>query len=191
MSGSRRRIWGEIWFSSCLQVGERETASRGNLHLSILCALYPVCICPISVGALPLSQMGRTDAAEAKTDQRRRTTFEQTQTYSLTRKFNFVATAQPPATTKEVQYRPLNRLVDKIRNCLSDKRRSFFAHPHIKQPVISLLPCSMRLHDCYIIKLTCQRLCPGLLLSQWAVVAGVNREEGSQAASRGLAAWLI
>ena len=107
------------------------------------------------------------------------------------RNFDFVATAQPPATTKEVQFRPLNRLVDKIRNCLSDKRRSFFAHPHIKQPVISLLPCSMRLHDCYIIKLTCQRLCPGLLLSQWAVVAGVNREEGSQAASRGLAAWLI
>ena len=43
-----------------------ETASRGNLHLSILCALSSVCICPISAGgfeALPLSQMGRTDAA--------------------------------------------------------------------------------------------------------------------------------
>ena len=37
-----------------------------------MCSLFSVCICPISAaagGALPLSQMGRTDAAaEVKTD---------------------------------------------------------------------------------------------------------------------------
>ena len=51
-----------------------ETASRGNLHLSILCALSLLpslsAFAPFPlVGALPPSQMGRTDAAaEVKTD---------------------------------------------------------------------------------------------------------------------------
>ena len=70
---------------------------------------------------------------------------------SSRRKFNFVATTQPPAPTKRVQCRPLNMLVDKKANCLSGDNkplREAYLLTHIS--------------ICYEIKLQSQRLYTGL-----------------------------
>ena len=59
----------KIWFS-CLGVVEGNGFQGQFTFVNFMCSLFSVCICPISAGGtLPLSQMGRTDAAaEVKTD---------------------------------------------------------------------------------------------------------------------------
>ena len=70
-------------------------------------------------------------------------------------KFNFIATAQPPATTKEVTY-SINRLLCWLINkplwgplCL---RGTFYLLTHIKRSVLYLLRWSRRLRGCSEIK---------------------------------------
>ena len=79
--------------------------------------------------------------------------------------FFVIATVQPLATMKKVQYRPLNVSVNKERKTDSLRhigpRRGLFIDPHIKRSVLYLLQCRWRLSGCYDEKFA-RRLCPRL-----------------------------